>query len=246
MKGPESIRKERNREAFKAMTPGQKLSYIYEYYKLPLFTACVVLAVCAWTVIHAVTKKNPVLYLAYTNFAAGEELNEELTSGFLDYKGYDKKKNEVTVYSGLVLEEDASAEDHRYVYASKMKIMGAISAKRMDLVLMNESACKEISASGLLLDLEEIRDRNPGLYEKLQPYMAKNTVILEDNSIEYKLNEADTYEAVTAEVNNSLIVTSCPIFRSAAIDGTLKIGIIANSTRIDEILDYFAYLFNVK
>ena len=224
------------------MTLKEKLVYIAQNYRLPLFTACVVLAVGIWTVVHNVTKKNPVLYLAYSNVSFGEELNEKLTSGYLADRDIDLKKNEVTVYSGLVLEEEASAEDHRYVYASKMKIMGAISSKKMDLVLMNESACREFSGSGFLLDLEKIRDKDADLYEKLRPYMSENTVILEDNAIEYKLNEADEYESVTAQVYNTLDVASCKIFESAGLDGTLKIGIIANTPRIDESLAYLEWL----
>ena len=236
--------KERNKKAFKEMTLKQKIAYIAEYYRLPLFTACVVLIVAITSVIHAVTKKQPVVYLAYTNAAVGDDLDQKLTSGFLDYIEADQKKFDVLVYRGLYLEEDADAENHRYVYASKMKIMGAISAKQMDLMLMNDSALAELSASGLLMDLTAIKDTDPELYGKLEPYIQKNMVIIEDNAIEYKLNEADTYEAVTEDIPNSVNVTSFPVFREAGLDGTLQIGIIANSPRIEADLKYLAYLLD--
>ena len=100
--------KERARlqDSFKQMTPGQKLDYIFAYYKLPLFTACVVVALLISSVWHALTKKETVLYVAYVNVTAGETLDRALTEGYLQYKELDPKKQEMIVYRNLYITED--------------------------------------------------------------------------------------------------------------------------------------------
>ncbi len=238
--------KQHNREAFRKMNRQEKTAYIIEYYKLPIFTACVVLIVAVTSIVHQITKKNPILYLAYVNTAFGDTLDSELRDGYITAAGINPKKNEVLVYSNLYIDEDPSTENHQYAYASKLKILGAISAKQMDVTLMNENGWSQMSASGLLLNLENFKTQDAQLYAKLQPYVKSNTVILEDNSVEYDLNEADTYEAVTEEVINAIDVTSFPIFQNAGIDGSLYAGVIANTTHPEEVLQYLVYLLEAE
>ena len=41
------------------------------------------------------------------------------------------------MYSALYLSDDPEAENHEYAYASQLKLMGAINAGSLDVVLMN-------------------------------------------------------------------------------------------------------------
>lgn len=228
------------------MTLAQKADYLFTYYKLPVFTAVVVIAVIISSVIHAVTKKEPVLYLAFVNTAVGEELDEKMTGGYISHEEYDPKKQEVLVYRDLYIDDDASVENHQYAYASRLKILGAISAKQMDVVLMNGDACRQMSESGLLMPLDEIKKDYPQQYSLLEPYITANTVIIDDNAIEYDLNEADTYEAVTEEVNNAVNVSSFPVFRNADMSGDVYMGIIANTTHPRGSANYIVYLLGLE
>ena len=216
-----------NRAAFRKMDFKDRLAYIFEYYKLPMFTACVALIVAVTSTIHTLTKKDPVLYLAYINAAVGDTLNTQLTDDFLGYIEADPKKTTVTVYKDLYISDDASVENHEYAYASKMKIIGAISARSLDVVLMNREACDLMSESGFLMDLSELEDRN--LYARIEPLLVKNEVIIEDNAIEYRLNEAEEYVYTSEEIPNALDVSGLPLFRDAGFSGDLYLGIIANT-----------------
>lgn len=228
------------------MNFSQKVDYILTYYRLPLFTACVALAVLASTIYRNVTAKEPVVYLAYTNVVFGDDLYTQLTDGFISSAGYDPKKTEVLAYKDLYIDEDPASENHQFVYASKMKILGAISAKQMDIALMNDNAYDQLSSSGLLLKLDVLKETDPQLYAQLEPYFLTNTVILSDNSVEYNLNEASVYEAETTEETNGIDVSSFPVFRDAGIDGRLSLGIIANSTHIGNIAAYLGYLLGIQ
>ena len=69
-----------------------------------------------------------------------------------------------------------------------------------------------------------------------------NTVIVEDNAIEYNLNEADEYVAVTKEVVNGIDVSAFPVFVDAQFPDAVYLGVIANSPRLPAALQYIKYL----
>jgi hypothetical protein len=230
------------RESFRHMSPRDKVDYIFTYYKLPIFTACVVLALLISSVWRALTKKDPVLYVAYINVTAGETLDSALTDGYLQYMELDPKKQEMIVYRNLYITEDASVEDHQFVYASKMKLIGSIDASRLDVVLMDEDAYNQMSQSGFLYTFSDIADKDPEIIDALTPYITENDVILEDNAVEYNLNEAEEYSAVTERRKNAIKVSGFPIFQKAGMSGEVYAGIIANTKRPRQSLSYLHYL----
>ncbi|MDE7244442.1 MAG: hypothetical protein K2O18_10805, partial [Oscillospiraceae bacterium] len=73
-------------------------------------------------------------------------------------------------------------------------------------------------------------------------YLTTNTVILEDNSIEYALHETHRYKAVTEEAVNGLDLSAFPIFQEAGFPGAVYLGVIANSPRLPAVMEYIAYL----
>jgi hypothetical protein len=241
------IRSKKEREAekvaFKNMTWQQKIDHIFAYYKLPLFTAIVTVIVLVSTIITNVTRKNVVLYAGYANFSCGDILDKQLTEGYLDSCGIDTGKNEVLVYRNLIILENPTDAEHQYVYASKLKVLGAISAKQMDIMFMNKEAYDQMSWSGLLMDLDEV-PFDDALRDRLQPYILSNEIVLEDNQIEYDLGEAEEYHATTEIKRNAIDISSLTIFRDAGIDNDLCIGIIGNSVHMEDDIRYISYLLD--
>ena len=122
--------------------------------------------------------KEPVLYLGLVNVSVGEDLEGSLTADYLTESGHDPKKREVYLYPGLYLSDNADTLNHEYAYASKMKLIGAISAKKLDLVLMNREALRYSLPEGLSsgsADWISGRDCD---------FLVENEVILSDNSLE--------------------------------------------------------------
>ncbi len=237
MRGSAKERRE-VREAFRKMTFGEKVSYICTYYKLPLFTAAVALIVLITTLVGNAVKKQPVLYAGWENVSFGEMLDHKLTDGYITFTQRAPKKYTVLVYRDLYISDEPSGENHQYAYASKIKVLGAISAKQMDLVVMNGEAYRQMSESGFLLDLSA--------YVELQPYLVSNQVIVEDNAVEYSLGESETYSSVTETAANAVDASGFPIFRNAGITENLYIAIIANSPRQEECLNYILYLLDAE
>ena len=75
-------------------------------------------------------------------------------------------------------------------------------------------------------------------------YLTANQVILEDNSVEYSLNEAQEYTAVTETVYNALELTPRSAFQEAGFSGSVYIGVIANTPRLPACQDYLDYLLS--
>lgn len=223
------------RESFRKMDTFHKVEHIYTYHKWTILLVLIALYVVGNAGYHQLTKKNAVLYLGYANVSVGEDLEQAMTGDFIDHLGLEFKKNEVLFYSGMYLSDNASTEDHQYAYASKMKVMATVNAKKLDVVLMNREAYDLLSQSGYLLPLD-------GLPDRLQPYLTENEVILESNAVDVQLNKAEEFYAVTKTEVNGLNASFFPVFQNAGFPDDVYLGIIANTVHFDTAVAYLEYL----
>lgn len=132
----------------------KKWEHLWAYYKLPLVLILIALYVIGYISYRNLTRKEDVLYLAMVNVSAGSDLTEQLTDGFAQEQQLTRKQ-QVNLLGGLLLSESDSA-DEQYVYASEMKLLGAISAQRLDIVLMDEKVCAALQEEGYFLDLRTL------------------------------------------------------------------------------------------
>ena len=146
-------------ETLRSLRGRKRLEQIWTYYKLPIFLVLLAIYAVCYIGYRQATRKNEVLYLAMVNVSAGQQLTEQLTQGFLDQQGL-TQKDDVYLYNGLLLSEEA---DQQYVYASRMKIMGALAADQLDVVLMDAEARDAFLEEGYLADL---RTLDPGLADQ--------------------------------------------------------------------------------
>lgn len=231
--------RQKKKEQFAAMSPRRKAEHIWEYYRAHIFLAVIILAILVSSVRSVAARKDPVLYMALTNVTVSEALETGLTDDFLTSRKYNTKKQEIYLHKDLYISGNPSAENAEYAYTSGLKIMAIIESETMDLVLMNQEAYDLCSGSGYLLDLTELIDPED---PRFSPYLTENLVILEDNSMEVSLGEAEEYTAVTETVLNALEVTGLPLFENAGFSGQVYLGIAANSPRLRECADYLLFL----
>ena len=220
-------------EMFRQLSRAKKLEHIWLYYKAPILLTILALGILISGVYRAATQKEPVVYLACVNVSAGRDMEARLTEDYLTCRGLNPKRTEVRLYRDLYLSDDPAAVDHEFAYASRMKLLATINSRQLDLVLMNREAYDLCSASGYLLDLSNMVD---------SAFLTANQVILEDNAVEYNLNEAQEYTAVTETVYNALELTQLSVFQEAGFSGSVYIGIIANTPRPAACQDYLDYL----
>ena len=124
-----------NRKAFAEMTWPQRVEYIFEYYKFPLVLILIAAVALGSAVYYRVTHREPLLYLGYANIAVGGTLDSALNEGFTRAVGENPRHSEVRIYRNLFLSGDASVQDHQYAYASRLKVMAAITNRQLDVLL---------------------------------------------------------------------------------------------------------------
>lgn len=228
--------------SFRQMDLAQKLDYVFSYYKLEIILVLAALIVLGDIAYRQINRKEALLYSAYINISVGDDLDAALGADFVDYAGASQKKNEVYIYRDLYIAQDPSSDNHQYAYASRLKLLASIETKKLDVVLMNREAYDILSQSEYLYAIPDVLAQDEPLFPLLEPYMTSNTVIIEDNSIEYNLNEADVYEVVTVEAINGIDVSTFPIFQDAGFSGHVYLGIIGNSPRLSTVFQYIEYL----
>lgn len=230
-------------EKLKTLHGLQKIRYIWDYYKLPIVVLCILLYILGYSLYGHFTHKETILYTALVNVSASDSLTEQLSTGFLDSLDQDTSKTTMQLYTGLYLTDDETNPYHEYTYASRMKILASIDGKQLDVVLMNKEAFDAFSQNGYLCDLEELlSSEDVDLYNRLKPHLVTNTVILEDNSTDLQLDPSITYQAVTEEHPFGLDLSQTSMISDAGFSDIVYLGIIANSPRTEEAIDYVRYL----
>ncbi len=227
-----------HRAAFRSLSPAKKLDHIFTYYKWPILLTLLALLVLGSAVHRQLTKKEPVLYLGLANVSVGSEMESRLTDGFLRAGGGDPARQQVYLYRDLYLSENAAMENHEYAFASRTVLNGATETRKLDLLLLNREAYDLLSHGGYLLDLAPLLGEDAAL----APRLTTNTVVLEDNAIAYQLGEAERREQITESVSNGLELTDLPLLEAAGFPEEIYLGVLANSPRIDAVLQYLQYL----
>lgn len=231
------------RAAFQDMSRKKQLEHIFIYYKLPILLGLIAIVILCSMLHRQLTKKDPVLYLGMINVSGGEELIRALGDDYIRFSGADSKRTEVYLYQDLYLSENADIENHEYAYASRMKLMGAVSSGRLDLLLMNREGYDLLSRSAYLADLDALlSEKDPRLRDRLQACLTSNEVILSDNSIDYQLGVAESQETVTESVVNGFDLSQLPLIRRFGFSDPVYLAVIANSGRTEECIRYMKYL----
>lgn len=231
-------------ENLRTLQGWKKVQHILAYYKLLLLVICIFIYFIVYNIYGHLTHKDVVLYTAFVNVVAGEELTGQLEKGFLDYLNIDVSKNAMKLYTNLYLTDDELSAYHEYTYASRMKILAILEGKSLDVILMNREAFDAFSQNGYLYDLEQLfSERDSTLYEQVKPDLVYNIVILEDNANDRILDKSIPYSAQTEEHSFGLDISQTPFIRQSGFEEIVYLGIAANSPRLDTVMEYLKYLY---
>lgn len=235
-------------------TPGQRIQYIWDYYKLPILIGCIVIYALGYAVYRHATSKDTVLYTALINVSAGEQLTEALSGGFLasldgaEEAGSGSKTGaagrQVQLYTGWYLTDDPSSEQYEYTYATRMKVLASIDGEQLDVVLMDKEAFDAFAQNGYLANLETLlAEEAPELLTAFQPLLVENIEILEDNAQDVVLDPSVEYHAETTSYPMAIVLDEAPLIARAGFSGTVYFGILGNTPRQETAVEYLKYLF---
>ena len=235
MRKKNNLPKERH-ATFAELTARQKVQYIWDYYKLPIFAMIFILFFTVSLLHHYHDKKEVLVHLGAVNILTGETLTQELTEGFVSYCGADPSSCEVLYYTGLYLTTDEASEYYAYNYASQIKILSAIDSEQLDMVLMNQEAFDAFAQNGYLMDLSALE----GLPAAINQVVNKE--IVEDNAKELVYDSSAAYHSTIREYPMGIDTASFPCFAKAQFSEPVYLGIIANTPRSDAVKKYLEYL----
>lgn len=234
-------------ENLKILKGKTKIQYIWDYYKFPLAILGILLYILAYILYGHFSARDSVLYAALVNINAGTNLRKGLEESFLDYMNLNPSKNKLELYTGLYLTDDKLNENYQYTYASRMKILATIDGELLDVVLMNKEAFDAFSQNGYLYDLAEFLMQNDtSLYNTIKPDLTANITILDDNQEELLYDASTSYHAVTEEHYYGIDLSHTRLIGSAGFNEPVYFGIIANSPRMDNAIEYLKYLYNYE
>lgn len=228
---------------WKQLNGRQKIQFIWDYYKFPIVVCLIFIYIIGYNIYGHFSKKDSLLYTALVNVSISEQLDTQISDGFMDYIDADTSKNEVQLYKGLYLTSNQDNPNHEYTYASRIKIIASIDNEELDIVLMNKEAFDAFSQNGYLCNLEELlQDSAPDAFTRLKPFLATNVSIIEDNSDDLMLDDSLTYQAVTEEYPMGLDVSRKGLFKEAGFEEPVYLGVIANSPRMDMAVEYINFI----
>ncbi|MBQ9005385.1 MAG: hypothetical protein IJ092_03315 [Atopobiaceae bacterium] len=225
-----------HREAFRKMSLAQKAEYIFAYYKLPLVLAFIALVAVGSVLHQRLTTKDALLYVGMANVSVNEEAERVLTSDYVEATGRNTRDQEVYLYRDLYLSDAEETLDHQYSYASRLKLLATIDAQQLDVIIMSRQSYDLLSHSDYLMDLSGVS----GIPDTLIGRLESNDVIIEDNDLELKLGEAQSYEATTKQATNAIDISGLGPFQDFSDD--VYLGFIGNTPRLDEALSYLEHI----
>lgn len=231
--------RQRNQALFRQMSPREKWDHIWTYYKAAFLLGAILLAILVSVIFTLATRKEPVMYMAYTNIQVDTQTEQALWGDYLNDRGYNTDESEVYIHSNLYLADVPDPENYEQANGSYMKVMALIESKELDIILMTRESYDLCSANGYLLDLRELfSPEDPAVF----PYVVSNLVVLEDNALDYSLGMAEEFIYETDTVPNALDLSKLDWYQEAGYAEEVYLGIVLNTPRLDICADYFTYL----
>lgn len=140
---------------FKELSFGQKLQYIWDYYKIPIIAVIIVIAVAA-SFIHDITsQKNTILSVVCVNASGGADTDSDSLFGdFLESNGYDLSKDEISVNTNINISLDSNGLDYQ-----NMAVLAAhFSAHDYNICFMDDKTFDHYAESESFCDLRDYLD----------------------------------------------------------------------------------------
>ena len=133
----------------------KRLGYIWDYYKFPIIVFLMIIYVLGYISYRQLTKKENLLSIASINIDLSEADISHFSKDYLEHKGSSQKRYQITFYNHLISQGDPNdGASYEYAYASSMKLLAMMTAKSLDIVLMDEKAYHTFSSNGYLYSLE--------------------------------------------------------------------------------------------
>ncbi|MBP9995772.1 MAG: hypothetical protein KBT19_00685 [Lachnospiraceae bacterium] len=216
--------KEQRSEVLRERTLGQKLSYLAFYYKYHLIIAAIVICVITYVVSTVLTNKQPYLQIACVNANSEVDFDEVLAEYDATLQ-YDRDKLSTYMDASYVI-----ANDNQNGFDSNQiqKIFYSTAANRIDVIVADEVNFMWMASNGYFKNLDLAL--SPEEKEKYADKLLACKVT--SNGQEY-----DEISGIEVELASKVAQGNW------YPQGKAYIGIVMETDRIDESIDFIDYLF---
>lgn len=198
---------------FKELNSKQKLQYILDYYKIHIIVTAAIICIFLSIASTIIKNKSIDLYVAFINIVTTNELLNSIDDG-CDFS--------ISNYTDLLITEDPNGEDFEYAYASSVKLMSAISAGQVDIIIADSYGIGMANNSEYLLDISKyLSNASPQEFNMLEPYF-----LYDESGRAYAIDLSES-----------------EVFRKARYTEPLYLGIVDAYDVAPEVLDYIQALY---
>lgn len=142
---------ENEKKKISALTPGQKIFYVIEYYWLWIGAVFFALFFAGYLIHNMFFRIHENwFYILFTNIMPEESVIREIQEDYAAYAGYDLSEKNVVIGASSYFDASVSGGTNNTYY---QVFTAAVEAGDLDAVIMEEDNLKAVGASGILLDL---------------------------------------------------------------------------------------------
>lgn len=201
---------------------GQRLVYIWDYYK-PLMAALlgIIAVISIGVTIYNNLQLNHLLHIYLINCNSIEVNSEDITSGFAEMLGGIGEDDVISVDTTMAFTGDNS----QYEMANQMKLLAMSSANEMDFVVADEEKYLELEAQGFFMDLSQV-------------FTEEQLAQWEDLLVEGTKLEDGTIPISAIDLTDSPVLHSVNAYPGLKVYGT----VVASSVRTELCDDFVTYL----
>ncbi|MBQ9361390.1 MAG: hypothetical protein IJT96_10195 [Lachnospiraceae bacterium] len=143
-----------NNEKFKELNNKQKLQYIWDYYKIPIIIAIILIFAIISFVRNRLEYKPTVFNLVMIDSNVTELIAESLLDGFADYcEDFDPDTQQISLHADY---DSSTFNQGIGIYSNRQKILAEYSVGTIDATIAPKDVIEELAESQAFGDLSEI------------------------------------------------------------------------------------------
>lgn len=204
---------EKEKKKLAGMSFGERLQYIFDYYKFWFLGAALVVVV-GWGIISAFLHNRPTGFYAMLLNAGGSDVsgqaNEDASAAFAEAAGLDNKSYKIIVDTSATFNPNDQSE---FSIAQNAKIAALYQSHDLDVMVADPGVFIYYALNGSFRDLREVLDE-----DTLAAYEASGQLYYIDQHVQELLDQTDYGDLSDVELSEGETIANSDALTSTAAD----------------------------
>lgn len=224
--------REEQRKALSTMSPKEKLSYFWDYYKIHALVTVVVIVFAAMFIYQYVTNKDYAFYATFINAMqtdSNADLSTKWAEEFQEFADIDPDEYQVYIDTAVSLSDDISSQ---YAISNREKMLAMMQIGTINAIVADTKVFEEYAQFEYFCNLEMIL--SPEELKKYRPYLYYT------DAATFEKDDDDTYYDMTERPDPGALVIDHR--DPASMEQPVAVGIIVSQDSMMADAEYYAYL----